>query len=339
MKNLYSRRLMTFPFMILALLASLACVTLFGGGSPAEGSPAKIELGTGTLIFPETNAGLADLSSYRAALTISFDGSEAGQAKQWSRTYVMLFTKEPAARQLTIEKTGAVSDPDPVFLAEIDGAAYERRGENGCTATVIDDGNSLTDDFEPAGFVIPIIGADEAGSETVNDIAAGHYTFDERAIAESGVTESTGELWIASEGGFIVKYILSTTADEEYFGEGIEGTLTRDYELTEVNAPVTFSLPADCPAGLVDAPLLPDATNIHNVPGVLSYETPTGLDAAAAFYQEQIPELGWTLSDEPGIAGSTAILDYSLEDQHMTIIITTEEGLTTVNILLEHSQE
>jgi len=298
---------------------------------------ADVVFGPGSFILPDTVTGLADLSSYKANLTLSFDGTNTGQPDNWSKTYIMLATKEPAARQLTIERAGDTSAP--VFLAEADGASYALNAENSCVANVIVAGESLAERFEPAGFLNGVIGADEAGSETVNDVAANHYTFDQRAF---GLTEdfvqSTGELWIASDGGYVLKYLLTTTGNADYFGEGIEGTLTWDYELTDVNQPVTFALPDDCPAGMVDVPLLPDASNVLNMPSILAYDTASSLEEIATFYQSEIPKLGWELKGEPTITDTTVLLDFTQGDQTMAIVVTTSKG-TTVNVILGKSQE
>ncbi|MBE0680298.1 MAG: hypothetical protein IH589_00150 [Anaerolineales bacterium] len=339
-------------FMIMPLLISLACLTptsipataasdssTAAPESGAVSAEVNVNFGPGPFDFPDTRAGLVELSSYKATLIMSFDGTRDGQTQQWSKTYVMLSTKEPATLQLTIEKTGDLTDLDPVFMAEADGADYERRGENACTANVIEEGNSLGDRLEPAGFLTFVLGAEEAGAETVNDVAANHYTFDERASGQLDIAQSTGEMWVASDGGYIVKYLLTTKGNADYFGEGIEGTLTLDYELTDVNQPVAFALPDDCPAGLVDVPLLPDAADVVNMPGLLTYNTVTPLSDVAAFYQEEIPGLGWALlGEEPTITESTAFLDYQQGDQNLTVIITTDAGVTTVTILLEDIQ-
>ena len=58
-------------------------------------------------------------------------------------------------------------------------------------------------------------------------------------------------MWVAANGGYVVKYVLTTSHDPDYFGEGVEGELSWDYELTNVNQPVTMELPADCPAGML----------------------------------------------------------------------------------------
>lgn len=353
MTHLFSKRWTMLPFLLIPLLILSGCQTATEAPAPATAADTapdtqtsgavtvqgEVAFGPGSFNLPDATAGLAELSSYKSTLTLSFDGTEAGQPSQWSMTYVMLTGKESAERQLTIEKTGDISDLDEVFMAEADGAAYEQRGENACNANVLEGGNSLSERLEPAGFLNGVIGADEAGVETVNDVAANHFTFDERALGQLDITKSTGEMWVASDGGYIVRYLLTTNGNADYFGEGIEGTLTWDYELTDVNQPVTFALPDDCPAGMVDAPLLPDAANILNMPGILTYDTSTGLTEAAAFYQEQIPSLGWTLIGAPATAETNALMEFTQGDQILTVIITADAGVTTVNILLGKVQE
>jgi len=313
-------------------------------GSPADSqttgvisAEGDVAFGPGDFILAEPAAGLSDLSSYTATLSLSFAGTEAGESSQWSKTYVMLASQEPLARWLTTESSGDLPDLDAVFMAEADGAAYERLGENACTAIVIEQGNSLGERLEPAGFLTGVIGAEEAGSETVNDTAANHYTFDQRALGQSGLAESTGEMWVASEGGYIVRYLVTTQGDATYFGEGIEGTLTWDYELTEVNGTINIDLPADCPAGMVDAPLLPDASNVLNVPSVLAYETASSPADVAAFYQEEIPGLGWTLVEEPNITDTVTSLDFTRGEEALTVLSSAGDGGTKVHILLDRS--
>ncbi len=355
MKHLSSKQWTILPFILIPLLVLSACQTAVTESPvpdaqestdiPADSQEsgvltiaADVVFGPGAFNFPDPEAGLADLSSYKATLTLSFDGTRDGQTEQWSKTYEMLNTQEPAARQLTIEKTGDVSDLDAVFMAEVDGAAYERRGGNACNANVIDQENSQIERLDPVGFLNFVIGADEAGGETVNEVAANHYTFDERAFGQLGLAKSTGEMWVASEGGYIIKYLVTTNGTADYFGEGVEGTLTWDYELTDVNQPVAFALPDDCPAGLIDAPLLPDASNILNMPSIMEYETSSSVTDAGAFYQEQIPILGWTLIGEPTISDTLVAQTYTQGDQKMTIIIKADSGVTTVTILLEDIQ-
>lgn len=355
MIHIIFRRWTGLLLLISVLMVSLAC--LFVTGSSSTGSPTvdgsstesqtegeiiikgDVVYGPGSFNYAQPAAGLSDLSSYKAILTLSFNGTEAGQTSQWSRTYVMLTDKDAAVRQLTMEKSGQVSDPEAEYMAEADGAAYERLGENACNANVIDPENSLGERLEPAGFLTGVFGAEEAGSETMNGITANHYTFDERALGQLEIAKSTGEIWVASDGGYLVKYVLTTTGTSDFFGEGIEGTLTWDYELTDVNQPVSIELPADCPAGMVNVPKLPDASNVVDEPGMLMYDTSSSLADAAAFYQEQLPDFGWELFGEPTITETIVLMDLIQGDQNLSVIITVGDAVSRVQILLENSEK
>jgi len=298
-----------------------------------------INYGPGPFELPDPKVGLTDLSGYTATLTMAFDGTRGGNAEKWSKTYTMLAAKDPQARQWTIEKSRNGSNLESVFVAEIDGLDYERRGENACTATALREGNTLSERLEPTAFLSPVIGAEEAGTDRVNEVAANRYTFDQRALGEQDLTEATGEMWVASEGGYIVRYLLTRKAGTDYFGEGIEGTITLSYELTNPNQPVTIELPDDCPPGFVDAPLLPDASNTSNIPGVLSYDTSSSIAEASDFYGQNIPVLGWQAQGEPAITDTIAILTYQQADQLMMIIIKPGDAGAKVRITVSKLQD
>ena len=303
-------------------------------GSGVESFEVSLTSGEGPFELPDTQAGLADLSSYTATLTLTFNGTKAGVPDTWSTTTVMLATTEPAARQLTVTKTGDVADPTPEFMAEVNGATYEQQGQIPCAADALAEQTTLGQQFEPAASLLPVIGADPAGSETVNDTPADHYTFDENALGQSGRATSTGELWVASSGGQIVKYLVTTKAGADYFGDGIEGTVAWDYELTTVNQPVTITLPADCPPGLIDAPQLPDATNVENLPGLSTYDTATSLVDIVAFYQTELGNRGWVATDDPTIDERGAMVTWTQADATLIVTAAIDAGVTTVQLLL-----
>jgi len=300
------------------------------------------DLGPGAFNMTELVKGLADLSSYTATLTLTFDGTQAGQPQKWSRTYVMITQAKPAARQLTIAQTGDSSDPaDPakVFLAEAEGVAYDLSGDNPCIANVIGSDATPAKQSEPAGFLSAVMGAEAAGSETVNGASVDAYKFDERALlGQAGIAKSTGEIWVAQKGGFIIKYVLSTKGGADFFGEGIDGKQTWDYELTGANQPVKISIPKECPAGLIDAPLLPGATAIDSSPGMLTFDTTTSLADAAAFYEEKIPTMGWKAEEnepaKPDTSDTSFALNFTQGDQTMSVTITSDQAGTSVQILL-----
>ena len=244
-------------------------------------------------MLTDPRIGLSSLSSYKSAITITFDGTLDGAAVSWKKAYSMVATSEPHARQWTIERSGSAIQPISEFKAELGGLDYASSAQGACTANLVDADHLLADQLELATFLPAVIGAEDAGADTVNGIVASHYTFDESALIEAGWTETSGEVWVASDGGYIVKYTLTGKGDEHALGEGIQGTQTIDYELTEPNAAAAIQLPEDCPPGMVDAPLLTDAANVKRYPGSLTYTSATSVKEAAAFYQEQLSQAGW----------------------------------------------
>lgn len=301
MTQFFSGRSRIILLIVLFITISFACQVTGPSTPEAEisGTPQvmeiDIELGPGSFDYPDAAVGLETLSSFKASLTVSFDGTEGGQARQWSNTSVLIYQKEPPARTLTFETTAVVENPEPAFRAEMNGAEYEQAADGNCFAKPLNPDDSIIEFLNPVIALIGVLGAEEAGQETINGIETNHYTFDERALGQAGLNESSGELWVASQGGYLVRYHLKTEGDENYFGEGMAGTVSWDYELSEVNQVAAIQLPENCPAGMVDAPLLPDAAVITNMPGLLQYETAVSVANAFAFYKQELPKRGWVV--------------------------------------------
>ena len=352
MTQLNSKRWLIAMFILTPLLALSGCgskaddatataappptaVSVDNANDTPEATPLPVDIvyGPGSFDLPAPNIGLADLSSYRATLTISFKGTKTGQPVEWLRTYVMLANQNPTARQFTMEKAG---DPAAaLFMLEMNGALYERQAEGPCIASVINNIHSLAGEWEPAAFLSGVFGAEAAGNETMNSVATAHYTFDERALAHQDVTQSTGAFWIAADGGYLVKYSLVTKGNADYFGNEAEGAITWDYTLTDVNQPIAIPLPEDCPSGMVDTSSLPNATDMVKLPGILRYNTITNLADVAAFYQKELLDQGWQLPTAPTIDKDSASLNFTKGDQQLTVTITAGDGKTKVRIYLE----
>jgi hypothetical protein len=303
-------------------------------GSTPDTFVASVTAGSGPGNITDATAGLADLASYTATLTISFDGTNAAKPSKWTTTSVMLAAKEPAARQLTVATSGDVPNPTTLFRAETNGATFEKRGEESCVADVIGADPEAAPLLGPAASLAAVIGADSAGSENVNGTPADHFTFDERAILETGRSTSKGEAWVATSGGYVVKYLLTSKAGPEFFGDGIEGTISYDYELTAVNQPVTMSLPDDCPPGLVGAPQLPDAANVDSQPGLLSYDTATAPADVVTFYQTELATAGWTSSDDATIDDTSATIEFTQGSATLVLTAVVDGATTSVQLLM-----
>jgi hypothetical protein len=269
---------------------------------------------------------LADLGSYRSTLKVSFDGTDQGQSAQWSNGYEA-FVRDHAERQLTV--TGV----DPAYRAEVNGIAYEQPAGAACSSGAIYEPDGLATRWEPAGFLPGVVGAVEVGAETVNGVAATHYTFDERAFGPLPPSHSTGELWVAPGGNYIARYLLTTAGTADYFGEGSAGTLTMAYNVTDVNAPLTIDLPADCSQGVVDAPLMPDATDVVRMPGVVTYSTASIPSDVAKFYQQAMPAQEWHLTADPSTYKKLTYLTFVRDEQQLSILLAPAGHGTSVRLI------
>jgi hypothetical protein len=305
-------------------------------GSDPQTFDADLTFGSGSFNLGATTAGLADLADYTATLTVSFDGTDGGQPSKWTNVYVMTVSKDVNARQLTIASSDP-ADPNRVFRAEVNGVAYDKRGDQPCAGAVIDpsesaSGSPLADSLEPASLLSTAIGADPVGTEDANGVPANHYTFDENALGQAGVATSSGDVWVATTGGYLVKYTSTTTAKADFLGEGVEGTLAYDYELTGIGEPIVLPLPDDCPPGLITAPTLPDATDVANDPGSSSFDTASTPADVASFYQAQLPQLGWTPNDDVDVDETSAHLSFVQGFMTLSVDATTDAGVTTVTL-------
>jgi hypothetical protein len=304
-----------------------------GGEGTPDASELEITFGPGPFDLGDPAAGLADLPGYTATLTVTFDGTRDGTAEGWSRTHTLAVSGEPAARLLTVAASGSPEDAElngTIFL-EMGGAFYERPADGPCTASAAVEGDPTLADLAPS---LPgVIGADEAGTETVDGVEANHYTFDERALGMADFAEATGEVWVAAEGGYVLRYTLEEQGGADFFGEGVEGTVTWDYTL-DPTAPAAIAPPDDCPPGLLDAPLMDDAERVQRLPGVTMFETPSDAAAVLAFYQAELPALGWQPQGEPVAVEVMTLAHFVQGEQQLTLIVTPGEGGAKVRLLL-----
>lgn len=129
------------------------------------------------------------------------------------------------------------------------------------------------------------------GQEDLNGVATYHYSFDETILgAGAGVYSSIrGEVWVAVEGEYVVKY--------DYAAEDSEATYSWAWEVYDINAPFTIEPPAGAQGAREDIPIMSDATEQVTVGGMITYKTPSDLSTVLSFYKEQMPANGWTLNE------------------------------------------
>ena len=299
-----------------------------------------VSVGPGEFILTNPGVGLEALTSYRATLTTSFAGADAEGPSEWTRTRVMTHAVEPGAKSVATEVSGDLPPADPSFEAETDGVAYTVGADLVCVGRTIDPSDNLRARAEPALILPGLVGAEPAGQEAVGGIEASTYTFDERALGlAGGVTSATGKVWVATDGGYVAGYSLRLEAAADFFGESNTGTMSVDYALTSVGEPITLDLPIDCPPGRIDAPLMPNAHDVLDVPGMLAFTTSASLADVVTFYEEAGLERGWDVPADPTIGTDSALLEFVDNGRRTTLIATRRSGTTAVQIGIDTAPE
>ncbi len=280
-------------------------------------TPTPASHGPGNYDLTDIGSTLEGLHSYHYTLARHFAGTEDGSAGTWDITYDLQVSSQPPAYLLSI----ADSDHTGWMFGEIDGVLYTRESEEGDCQAEITKISKYSSSIDPTLQIPNVLGAAETGQQSaVNGVSARQYTFDASALGVEEPGKASGEIWVAADGGYPVKYILQTEGDENFYGEGIQGKMTWDYELTDVNSPDPVLPPQGCPPGRVTVPRMDDAANPVESPGLLSYETSSDAANAAAFYQQQMPAAGYE-ETSTYIATGFARLQYMKGSQETTVYV------------------
>jgi hypothetical protein len=288
--------------------------------------------GPGDFLLPDPLVGLSELSSYRAALTVTFEGTDGGKGLHWSSTTVMQRSAQTTAA-VTIENSGDIPAADPGYIGELNGMEFRRDATGGCTAEAGDRDTSMLDVFEPAAELAGVLGAETAGSKAIGNIDAQGYSFDERAVGQAGLGHTTGEVWVAADTGVVLTYAMTSKGGAELFGDGVDGTISWAYELTDVDAPVSVEVPDACRAGLLGAPTPEGATDVVNTADVLTYQTGLSTADVLSFYDKASTDLGWT-STGSSANDTSGTAEFSAGDKVVTIIVTASDAGSSVNLML-----
>ncbi len=302
-------------------------------------------------------AGLGELSSYRVNFIMKFDGQSGGQPSKGRIEMTMEETQNPPASHLmmtmegdTVEEVGGANEMDIYMMGD---TVYMKNAAMGDSWISFSGGDA--ESFEE-GFFAP----DEqlempdtancSGTETVNGVEAKHCSFTEKDVADDEVVMESlqGDVWVAVDGGYIVKYTMTATG----YGSGTDeeglfgfGDVSFEYNLTDANGDFTITLPpeaenaggmdmgglGDDNADPGDIPVLDDAEELMSMGGLVTYYTAAGVSDVVDYYRQQLPALGWIENTDQGYSDdSTALLNFGKDDQSMMVTVTIEDGRTSV---------
>jgi hypothetical protein len=168
--------------------------------------------------------------------------------------------------------------------------------------------------------------------ETVNGVLCRHYVFDDKALAGwSAFTQAEGEMWVAVDGDYVVRYLLQAEGKNPITGD--EGHIEWEYEIRDANESIVIEPPAGCEAAESEFPIMADATNMSTMGGFVTYESGSSFDDVLSFYQEQMVADGWGEASDAFVSSGNAILSYTQDERAATVTLTESDGKVSVVIV------
>ncbi len=290
-------------------------------------------------------AGLENLTSYQVNYTLSFDGTDAeGNPTSGTIELIELVDNAGAARRFTVTQLGLVEveqAPETFDLFVADGQVYmlnADQGENACVSFP-DTGEMSMSGFldETDGmFLGDLERARPVGQgETVSGVSTDRYEVSE---TQDGV-DVRGEIWIANDGGFVVRYtgtgdVAEPAAPDEGLGI-VEGTVNWEYLVSAINSADAIELPTECAnldTGSAELPIpaFPGATLDFSTGSLSSYTVDAPVAEVADFYRSALLAEGWTLADDSDLGEAGLSLTFTRDDASIQMFVTTEEGQTQI---------
>ena len=240
---------------ILVLLAVSSALVGCGpaGRTPAAGPAAGEEATPAATATPTPLPGLASLPSYAVDFSIVSETTVDGQTTRSTYQLEVQRVRDPFIQRVVIQPA---EEQEPVTLIQTRQHSYLIPAEGPCEYTVAGDSDPV-----PPEFFRPeeLIGADSGAErvepdEMVNGVLARHYVIGDQGSPDTQ-TRSEGEVWVATEGDYVVRYALRTDTDDPATGE--TGRIELTYEIKDIGVSFDIEEPANCMATDRELPGVP----------------------------------------------------------------------------------
>lgn len=169
----------------------------------------------------------------------------------------------------------------------------------------------------------------------VNGVSADHFKIDESASGTwvFGVAERwSGDVYIAPKWDITVKYNAHYEGANLAFEGGTNGVLDITYDLTQINQPIKITAPEGvAPPVPEDIPIMPDATELSAMSGVISFKTAKTMQETTTYYSEAMVAQGWKAGDSV----MEGYLTFTKDKRSATVMMSTEGDVTSVTIIAE----
>jgi hypothetical protein len=293
-----------------------------------------------SLSLQSRDVGLDKLKSYRIRWQSQWSTTEGGNTKTANWNWVEEYSSSPEALHWNWKYADVNETNQGSFEAwQIGDTTYmitaDKSGQGNCVSFSTADASQRLGKglFSPKSLG-SLSGARYVGNDTVNGIPSKHFQYDEKSVALGGLGKVTGELWVAIDGGYVVKDNMHWEGSAGLFGSSATGTGDGQWvwELSDVDRPITIKPPENCGGAAGGMPMMPDATEKGSFGDMVTYKTASPLAKVVEFYKQEMPAAGWKLEGEPTVTDNFATLTFSQDGKKAQVSITSEANQTNVII-------
>jgi hypothetical protein len=283
--------------------------------------------------------GLDALTTYAATFEADFTPDDAA-VPPWTYRLDFLVGDGPEAmqRSLSISGVSGGKNPGDVTLTRLGDMQYmtgEAVGAEGCLispASVDLEESFLTpDDFLPPADLSGHLTPD--GEETVAGEAGTRYRFEAGALGD--LSDAAGEVVLAVDGGYVLRYDFAGRAVDTRFTGGQAGALTWHFAVTDLSPDAALDVPEEC---AIPYPVMADAYDLAKLPGLIVYSSAGSRADVVAFYEDALPGDGWEPYRMPEESEDKTVLVYARSDTGEVLnvsIIDDPDGGVQVSLFLE----
>ncbi len=193
--------------------------------------------------------------------------------------------------------------------------------------TAIDPGEMLNN-ITPGALI--------ARGELVNGVKTDHYKVEKAGVSFGNVTSESGEVWIAQDGGFAVRFVGQAEGLFD-LSTSIKGQMTWTYDLKDVNQTFTIELPALCSDqqnALSDLPIPDNATKVSTLGKIITFGSPDKPDVVAKYFRDNLPGKGWKITEDTAMGDALFMLTAEKEDQTLSFMIAADDQTKGTSVII-----
>ena len=223
-------------------------------GDSSSGGSSGGSTSSGSLTTPLLQ-GMASLDSYEWSLHTLTVGPTAQDRSEMTGQGQVDSATDASHYSMTSTDSSADS-PDPSTSVTESWSSKDASCQKDGEDYTKDTKNPFESDLGPVlsglfDIVVPSGDAELVGTEDIAGVSAKHYTFTIKGLgAGTGaqVDENSGELWVAVDGGYLLKYTVTASMSSGPAGAADSqiNSMSMTLELTSVNQPVDVTMPAAC---------------------------------------------------------------------------------------------